>query len=289
VKLALLGAGLLGGSTVGAWRRADPTIESVLGFDPDAAALREGVARGLLDQACGDLASAVQGADIVVLACPVGAMPALLRELARAAPAGAILTDVGSTKAGIVEAARQALGPTFPRFVPGHPIAGGERPGISSADASLFEGRRVVTTPVRETDGAALERVEALWRASGATVERLDPAEHDRIFAAVSHLPHVLAFALVHMLCDGPGGEGLLRYAGAGFADFTRIAASDPTMWRDIALANRGPLAANLREFRTALEALEAALEAGDGEAILRAFARASGARRAHSFPRGSE
>jgi prephenate dehydrogenase len=286
MRFGLLGAGLLGGSTVAAWRRTLAAESSfVRAWDPDPAALHAGLGRGILDEACTDVAGAVRDADIVVLACPVGSMPGLLARLAACAPESAIVTDVGSTKEGVVAAARAALGGTFARFVPAHPIAGGERPGIGHADAALFEGRRVITTPLADTDPAALERIEALWRGAGAVVERLAPGEHDRIFAAVSHLPHVLAFALVHMLGEHEGAADLLRFAGAGFADFTRIAASDPVMWRDIALANREHLGASLRVYRSGLEGIERALAAGDAAALEEAFALASRVRRAHPFP----
>jgi prephenate dehydrogenase len=180
-----------------------------------------------------------------------------------------------------MHSAQQVLGATYPRFVPAHPIAGGALPGPAHASAALFAGRRVVTTPDARTDARALERVEASWRACGAVVDRMGAQEHDRIFAAISHLPHVLAFALVHRIAGQADGERKLQFAGAGFRDFTRIAASDPTMWRDIALANRAALGGELAGYRAELERLQAAIDAGDGPALDALFARASRVRRA--------
>jgi prephenate dehydrogenase len=212
-------------------------------------------------------------------------MRAVLREVAAAAQARAIVTDVGSTKASVIAAARAELasasGPGFARFVPAHPIAGGELPGIEHADAALFRGRRLITTPVAETDAGALATVEALWRATGAEVTRMSADEHDRIFAAVSHLPHLLAFALVAQIAAAPDAQRMLGFAGAGFRDFTRIAASCPVMWRDIALANQSALSAALAGHRRLLDELQRALDAGDGEGLAQVFELASRTKRA--------
>jgi prephenate dehydrogenase len=177
------------------------------------------------------------------------------------------------------------LGDRVSRFVPSHPIAGGERPGVSHADPGLFAGRLAITTPTPQTDAEALQQVERLWRAVGAQVERLSPMDHDRIFAAVSHLPHVLAFALVDMIARSPDAAACFAHAGAGFRDFTRIAASSPAMWRDVCLANREPLLAQLASYRTQLAELEAAIAVANGEALHRLFDSAAQARRAFGTP----
>jgi prephenate dehydrogenase len=283
MKLALIGCGLLGGSVAAAWRRAG-RIAEVVGYDRDAARVGQGLAQGIADHAAASAAEAIRGADVIVLATPVGAMADLFGDVARHARADAVITDVGSTKLGVIDQARAALGAGFGRFVPAHPIAGGALPGIENASADLFAERWVVITPQPDTDGDALQWVEDSWRASGATVERMAAPEHDRIFAAVSHLPHVLAFALVDLIAAQSDGARKLQFAGAGFRDFTRIAASDPVMWRDIALANGHALGAELAAFRGQLDLVQAAVDGGDAEVLRRLFERASRVRREQRF-----
>jgi prephenate dehydrogenase len=282
VKLALIGVGLIGGSFARAALAAGEAT-SVVGFDSDRAALSTALRLGAITEAAESAEAAVRGADLVVLAVPVGAMPAVMRAIAPHVPAAAVVTDVGSTKAGVLAAARAALGAQFPRFVPGHPIAGRERPGVESSEPRLFDGKLFVSTPVAETDLAATARVEALWQRLGARVERMDPDEHDRVFAAVSHLPHLLAFALVAQIAREDDADRKLSKAGAGFRDFTRIAASSPRMWRDVCLANREALGAELRDYRALLSDLQAALEAGDGDALEAVFSAAAECRRSHA------
>ncbi|HQR77970.1 MAG TPA: prephenate dehydrogenase/arogenate dehydrogenase family protein, partial [Burkholderiaceae bacterium] len=236
MKLALVGVGLIGGSFAAALR-ASGEVDQVVGFDLDPEALSKGLAAGILDHAAGNLAGAVAAADLVVLAVPVGAMRAALTTIAPHLPPGALITDVGSTKVSVIADAQATLGDAIRRFVPAHPIAGGERPGVEHADPRLFRERLAITTPVADTDQEALAAVERLWRSVGARIERLTPEAHDRIFAAVSHLPHVLAFALVEMIARSADADAKFAHAGAGFRDFTRIAASSPQMWRDVCLA----------------------------------------------------
>ena len=283
MRLALIGCGLLGGSLAAAWR-AHAAVRSVRGFDRDPARVEQALRLGILDAGAGSLAEAVADADCIALAVPVRALAELFAPLAAHARADAILTDVGSTKAELMRRARTELGARYARYVPGHPIAGGALPGVEHASAELFAGRWVITTPDPHTDGAALRRVEDAWRACGASVDRMDAVEHDRIFAAVSHLPHLLAFALVHGIAGQSDGARKLQFAGGGFRDFTRIAASDPAMWRDIALSNREAIGAELAHYRAGLDALQAALAAADGAALDRLFERASQVRRAQSF-----
>lgn len=283
MKLALLGCGLLGGSVAAAWRRAG-AASAVIGFDCDADAVRRGIALGMIDTAADSVAAAVADADCVLLATPVGAMPALLGTLAPHLRDDALVTDVGSTKEGIVDAARAALGARFAHFVPAHPIAGAEAHGIDNATAELFDGRWVIVTPAAETAADAVLRIESAWTACGAVVERMDARVHDRIFAAVSHLPHLAAFALVRAVAAREEGSRCLQFAGAGFRDFTRIAASDATMWRDVALANREALASELAAYRAELAALQGALDRGDGAALEQMFEDASRVRRGMRF-----
>ncbi|MCX8005025.1 MAG: prephenate dehydrogenase/arogenate dehydrogenase family protein [Burkholderiaceae bacterium] len=278
MKLGLIGVGLIGGSAAAAWRAGG--IAQVIGYDRDTQALNRARARGLIDAVAASAAEAARAADLVLLAVPVLAVPEVLREIAPALPAQALVTDVGSTKVSVIEAARAALGAAFARFVPAHPIAGRELPGVEHADPQLFAGKLVIVTPLAETDPAACARIERLWAQTGARVVPMEPQEHDRVFAAVSHLPHLLAFALVAAIAAEPDGARKFGFAGAGFRDFTRIAASSPEMWRDICIANRSALGAELRRYRALLDHLQAAVDGADAPLLERTFAAAAAARR---------
>jgi prephenate dehydrogenase len=281
--LAVVGVGLIGGSFALALREAR-RVGTVVGVGRGRANLDAALARGIVDRAV-TLREAwtreIEGADLVLVATPVGEFPALFSALAANPPADAILTDAGSTKESVIAAARAHLGGGFARFVPGHPIAGTEHSGASAAFATLFRDRNVVLTPTADTDRTALATVASLWAACGAHVRELDPAVHDRIFAAVSHLPHLLAFALVDLLAARPDADDVFRFAASGFRDFTRIAASSPEMWRDIALANRDALVASIDAYRAELDAVAAMVASADGAGLERVFARAAAARRA--------
>ncbi|WP_123401846.1 prephenate dehydrogenase/arogenate dehydrogenase family protein [Inmirania thermothiophila] len=285
-RLAVLGVGLIGGSLARALRRAE-AVGEIVGCGRDPAHLARAVELGVVDRAETDPAAAVAGADLVVLAVPLGAMRAVLAAAAPALAADAVVTDVGSAKASVIADARAVFG-RIPRwFVPGHPIAGTERSGVEAAFAELFEDHRVLLTPVAETDPAAVERVRRMWEAAGAVVETMEVAHHDAVLAATSHLPHMLAYALVDALARLEGHEEIFRYAAGGFRDFTRIASSDPVMWHDICLANREALLGMLRRFQADLARLADAVEAGDGETLLATFRRAKAARDAHVLGRG--
>lgn len=285
MKLALLGVGLVGGSVARALREAGAAGE-ITGYDTDPQALRRARELGVIDRAAGGVQEAVVAADAVVLAVPVGAMPGVLAELATVVPAHAVITDVGSTKRSVIEAARTALASgssfSFRRFVPAHPIAGGEKPGVEFSNAALFRQRLCVLTPVAETNADALAFVRDLWERAGAQVRVMDADEHDHWFAAVSHLPHVLAFAFMARFAAADGARKL-EVAGAGLRDFTRIAAASPVMWRDVCLANRDAVAAELRDYRAVLDRIQQALDAGDAVALERLFTVASDLRRAHA------
>ncbi len=282
MRLALLGVGLIGGSAAAAWRAGGVTRGT--GYDRDAAAAERGRARGIVDVTAASVADAVADADIVLVAVPVLGMADVLAQVAVNAPAHALVTDVGSTKTSVTDAARKAfIGDALTRFVPGHPIAGRELPGVEHADAQLFRGKLVITTPLAETSVEATEKIEALWRATGARLARMDCADHDRIFAAVSHLPHLLAFALVASIASETDGDRKMQFAGAGFRDFTRIAASSPAMWRDVCLANRRAIADELTRYRELLAALQQAVDSGDAATLEQTFAVAAAARRRHA------
>jgi prephenate dehydrogenase len=275
-KLAIVGTGLIGGSFALALKQAG-AVREVLGVGRNAARLTVARELGLIDGAA-DWAQAGQ-ADCILLAMPVGETESVLEALAPHLKAGAIVTDAGSTKLNVVAAARAALGTHFPDFVPGHPIAGSEQSGPAAARADLYQGRKVVLTPQAETRASAIATVQALWEAAGAQVETLGAALHDRIFAAVSHLPHLAAFALVDELAGRADGDTFFRFAASGFRDFTRIAGSSPEMWRDIALGNREALLAELDAYLAALQALRQAVNSEDADTLLNMFARARTAR----------
>ncbi len=284
MRIALIGVGMIGGSLLAAWREAG-AVTAASGYDIDPGTLSLAVEGGLLDRSAASVAQAVAGADLVLVATPVGSMRQVFAQAAPALAPGAVLVDVGSTKCDVIDAARAALGASFARFVPAHPIAGKERPGVEHADAQLFAGRRVVLTPVAGTSAAALAVVEGLFAQAGARVERMDAGEHDRIFAAVSHLPHLLSFALVAAIGSEPGGARKLGYGGAGFRDFTRIAASSPVMWRDICVANRAALGEELRGYRALLERLQRAVDDGDAAVLQQTFELAAQLRRQWAQP----
>ncbi|HWY73374.1 MAG TPA: prephenate dehydrogenase/arogenate dehydrogenase family protein [Burkholderiaceae bacterium] len=279
MKVAILGCGLMGSSLAAALRRRD-LASRVVGYDLDPDTGARAMRLGLIDATAASAAQAVQDADLVVLAAPVGAMPQLLEHIAAGLGPSALVTDLGSTKADVMAAAREALGAAFARFVPAHPIAGGERTGPEGADPDLFEGCTVVITAASETRADALARIEQLWRSCGARVAQMDAAEHDRLLASVSHLPHVLAFALVAQIAGQPDAQRKLSFAGPGFRDFTRIAAGSPAMWRDIALANRAAIGQELRALVSLLQRVEQALAAGDAQWLQQLFDLASRTRR---------
>jgi len=274
--LAIVGTGLIGGSLALALKRAG-AVGEVMGVGRNPARLTVARELGLIDRAA-DWAQAGQ-ADCILLAMPVGETEAVLNHLAPHLKAGAIVTDAGSTKVNVVAAARAALGTRFADFVPGHPIAGSERSGPAAARADLYQGKKVVLTPQADTRPAALATVRSLWEAAGAQVETLDAALHDRVFAAVSHLPHLAAFALVDDLASRSDGDTYFRFAASGFRDFTRIAGSSPEMWRDIALSNREALLAELDAYLEALRTLRQAVSAADAAGLLEIFSRARSAR----------
>ncbi len=281
-RLAVIGVGLIGGSLAAALRRRG-LVREVVGCGRDARNLEQGVTMGVLDSYTHDPAEAVAGADMVVVAVTLGATRGILELIAPALDASSIVTDAGSTKVGIIADARLALGAHFPRFVPGHPIAGGERSGVEASNPELYERHRVILTPVAETAPAALAAVRDMWEATGAEVVDMAPAHHDEVLAATSHLPHMLAYALVDCLAGLEDGRGsILDYAAGGFRDFTRIASSNPAMWRDIALQNRAPLEALCARFEATFNDLRQAIARGDGAAMEAMFTHAKQVRDAY-------
>jgi prephenate dehydrogenase len=277
-RLALIGVGLIGGSLARALRDAGH-VREVIGYGRGLANLQRAVELGVADRIETSLSAAVRDADMVVLATPVGSMAEILSAIAPYLARDAVVTDVGSVKGTIVAAARAALGEKLAGFVPGHPIAGTERTGVEASFSSLFVGRRVVLTPLPETTVEALARVRAMWQAAGAEVVSMSVEHHDAVLAATSHLPHLLAYALVDMLARLDDSREIFAYAAGGFRDFTRIASSDPVMWRDISLANRDAIVNMLKKYRAEVNGLIKAVAAGDGAKLETLFARAKAAR----------
>jgi prephenate dehydrogenase len=278
-RVAVVGVGLIGGSFALALKQAKACAQ-IVGFGRDPRNTKLALERGVVDAVAENIAEAVRGADLVLLATPVAQYPAVLAALAPALAAGTLVTDAGSTKRDVVAAARAGLAGKLAQFVPAHPIAGAERSGVAAATADLFRGRKAVLTPLAESSPQAVERVAAAWRACGARIHCMSPEEHDEVFAAVSHLPHLLAYVLVHELAGRRNSAQLFGYAAGGFRDFTRIASSHPEMWRDICLANRDALLAELRDFMHELEAVRAMLTAADAAGLEKLFVAARDARK---------
>ena len=277
-RLALIGCGLMGGSFALALRQA-AAVQHVAGFSASAQTRAKARALGVIDSACDSVAQAVTDADLVLLAVPVQASEDCLRAMAPHLAADALVMDVGSTKGDVVAAARVALGERLAHFVPAHPIAGKEVAGIEHAEASLYRDRLTVLTPLPETPAARLAQAQALWRSLGCEVRVLSPEDHDTSFAAVSHLPHLAAFAFVNAVARQADGARHLSVAGPGFRDFSRIAASDPQVWRDILLANRAEVLHQSTQLRAALDELEAAMRDGDGPRLQALIQEASATR----------
>lgn len=268
----IVGTGLIGGSFALALKAAGGA-ERLIGIDRDPGNLDRACALGIVDQAASF--AAAQSADLVLIAVPVGSFGTVLEQLAPHLGDKTVLTDVGSTKTEAVEQARKLLGAKFPSFVGGHPISGSDASGADAAFATLFRGRRVVLTPVTETSTTAGDIVAAAWQLCGARVERMDPREHDGILALVSHLPHVLAYALVERVAQDADPGRLLENAAGAFRDVTRIAASSPELWRDICLANRGALLKEIERYRDTLDQIAGYIRCGNGSDLDRLFARA--------------
>src|SRR5690349_6044008 len=275
MRLAVIGVGLIGGSFALALKQAGK-VTHVVGVGRNRANLDLARERRIIDSVAPDAATAAREADVVLVAAPVGQFSAIFSQLK---DCKALITDGGSTKRDVVAAARGALGSRIAQFVPGHPIAGAEKSGAGAAGADLFKGKRVILTPLKENAADAVAKVQSLWEACGARVTKLDPGEHDAVLAAVSHLPHLLAYALVHDIAGRGNAEQLFSYAAGGFRDFTRIASSHPEMWRDICVANRDCLLRELDSFSAKTHHLRSLLQAGDGAALAKLFAEAREAR----------
>ncbi len=277
-RLTIIGVGLIGGSLARALKRAG-VVGEVVGAGRDAQHLQQALALGVVDRTEMDLAAAVQGADIVVVATPVGVTETVFRAIAPGLSPDTILTDVGSTKASVIAAAQAAFGQLPENFVPGHPIAGTEKSGVEASFAELFEGRRIILTPTENSAPQAVTRVRAMWEQTGADVVETGVEHHDDVLAATSHLPHLLAFSLVDTLAKLDAKQEVFEYAAGGFRDFTRIASSDPEIWHDICLHNSSALLKMLARFEADLDTLRQAIADNNSDYLLQVFARAKAAR----------
>jgi len=277
-RLCIIGVGLIGGSLARALRAAGQ-VREIVGAGRNADNLQQAVALGVIDRYETDFARAVEGADMVVVAVPLGAMEGVFAAIMDHLADGAVVTDAGSAKGSVIASAHRVFGAPAGFFVPGHPIAGTERSGVAASFAELFQGRRVILTPLPETVAAATARVRDMWEAAGASVVNMDPLHHDEVLAATSHLPHILAFTLVESLARLHDKKEIFEYAAGGFRDFTRIASSDPVMWRDICLANGDAIQEMIERFIGDLLVLDQAVEARDGERLLQIFGDAKAAR----------
>ena len=263
--------GLIGGSLARALREAG-AVGSVVGIGRSRANLEEALSLGICDEITQDVIKGVEGADMVFISVPVCAIPAVVAEIAPSLAPGCIVTDGGSVKTAIVREC-EALMPPGCHFVGGHPIAGTEHSGAAASFATLYRGKRCILTPTEQTDPAALATVDRLWRLTGADVCSMEPGHHDRIFAEISHLPHMAAYALVHAVGTADvEGENVLSYTAGGFRDFTRIASSDPVMWRDIALMNRSALLASIDGFSASLAELRRRIDSSDQAGLTEFF-----------------
>ncbi len=277
-KLVVVGVGLIGGSFALALKEAG-AVGRVTGVGRGGRNIRRALELKIIDAAGAFDRATFADADLALLAVPVGQMRVVMRAIAPLIGAKTVVTDAGSTKEDVIALARRELKGGLARFVPGHPIAGTEKSGAESAFAGLYRGRRVVLTPLAGTEPRALALVRSVWRRCGASVSELEPRQHDRVLAAVSHLPHVLAYALVDQVARAKNAKQLFSFAAGGFRDFTRIAASHPEMWRDICLANRRALLAELARYGGELQRVRKMLERGDARALHALFSGARGAR----------
>jgi len=277
-RLTIIGVGLIGGSLARALKRVNACGE-VVGCGRNTTALQQAVELGVIDRYVTQPAEAVKEADMIVVAVPLGTMATIFNAIRDHLSPSAIITDVGSAKATVVADARQHLGQHLARFIPAHPIAGTEKSGVLASFAELFENRKVILTPLPETDLPACMQVATMWKQTGAEVIEMPVAHHDEILAATSHLPHLLAYSLVDTLASMEERIEIFRFAAGGFRDFTRIASSDPRMWHDICLANREAILKALNNFNQGLTELAQAIETGDSGHLEKIFTRAKAAR----------
>ena len=276
--LSIIGVGLIGGSLARALRKAK-LVGRITACNRSEATLKKAIKLGVIDDYSLNISEAVKGADVIIIGTPLSVSEKILPEIADSISANAVLTDVGSVKGGIVSKARETLAEKISSFVPGHPIAGTEKNGVEASLEDLFVGHRVILTPLKETSLKAHKLITIMWESVGAEVVDLDVKHHDEVLAATSHLPHMLAYALVDCLAGMQERDEIFKYAAGGFADFTRIASSSPDMWHDICFSNREQLVRTLEIFSTHINHIKKAIEKSESDELLKVFRRAKEAR----------
>jgi prephenate dehydrogenase len=277
-RLAIIGVGMIGSSLALALKQAG-VVGHVVGCGRNQANLEKGIELGVIDSYQLSIADAVEAADTVVVAVPLGAMESVFQKISDGITDEMVITDVGSAKASVVKIAEACFGARAGQFVPGHPIAGAEKSGVEAGLADLYKNRRVILTPVDSTDPVALTRVEQMWLSCGARIDILDVEHHDKVLAATSHLPHMLAYSLVNYLSNLNDHDEIFNYAAGGFRDFTRIASSDPVMWRDVCISNSDALLTFIEGFKNELDQVSNAIRDQDGERLLQLFGKAKSER----------
>ena len=277
-RLAIIGVGMIGSSLALALKQAG-AVGHVVGCGRNQHNLEKGIELGVIDSYHVSVEDAVDGADTVVVAVPLGAMKSVFEQISGAITDDMVITDVGSAKASVVKSAKASFGARAGQFVPGHPIAGAEKSGVEAGIASLYQNRRVILTPLDSTDPAAVTRIEQMWRSCGAKIDYLDVEHHDRVLAATSHLPHMLAYSLVNYLSSLNEHDEIFNYAAGGFRDFTRIASSDPVMWRDVCISNSDALLKFIEGYKDELDQVSTAIRNQDGERLLQLFGKAKSER----------
>ncbi len=277
-RLAIIGVGLIGASLALALKQVS-AVGHVVGCGRNEKNLQKGLELGIIDSYTTSIAEAVKSANIVVLAIPLGAMQMAFEQIRDNVDEHTIITDAGSAKGSVVKVARAALGDKISQFVPGHPIAGAEKSGVEAGQANLYQNRRVILTPLESTDPRAAGTIASMWQQCGATIEYLDVEHHDKVLAATSHLPHMLAYSLVNYLSNLNDHDEIFKYAAGGFRDFTRIASSDPVMWRDVCISNSDALEKLIEGYKAELDEVSRAIRDQDSDRLLELFSTAKSER----------
>jgi prephenate dehydrogenase len=273
-RLAIIGVGLIGSSLALGLKQAK-AVGHVVGCGRNQTNLQKGIELGVIDSYCNSVAEAVKGADVVVVSVPLGTMQNIFEQMSSVLTSDTIVTDVGSTKGSVIEAARAGLGRCLPQFVPGHPIAGSEKSGVEAGIAELYQNRKVILTPLKENSQSSIDKISDMWQQCGANIEYLSVIQHDKVLAATSHLPHLLAFSMVTYLSGLNDHEEIFKYAAGGFRDFTRIASSDSVMWRDVCLANGDALIELIDGYKNELDEVAEAIKQKDADKLLQLFGKA--------------
>ncbi|MFQ3188277.1 MAG: prephenate dehydrogenase [Gammaproteobacteria bacterium] len=273
-RLAIIGVGLIGSSLALGLKQAK-AVGHVVGCGRNQTNLQKGIELGVIDSYCDSVAEAVKGADVVVVAVPLGTMQNIFQQMSNVISSATIVTDVGSTKGSVIEAAKAGLGRCLPQFVPGHPIAGSEKNGVEAGFAELYQNKKVILTPLPENSQSSIDQISDMWQQCGAHIEYLSVIQHDKVLAATSHLPHLLAFSMVTYLSGLNDHDEIFKYAAGGFRDFTRIASSDSVMWRDVCLANGDALIELIDGYKKELDEVAMAIKQKDADKLLQLFGKA--------------